>query len=338
MIKKYKFSLIIIILVAILFVLNSKNKSMVYTTNINDVMDTITEITLITNRDGEKYISDLSLLIEKYDKMFSHTNEESDIYRLNHNNSTSVSFETYDIIEKSNELFKETNGAFDITIGAVSNLWNDTFVSGVLPAEDEIKNALDTVDYNSLKSDNHTIIKTINSQEISLGAVAKGYITDRLKDYLDENNIDNALINLGGNIYAKGNNKTGDDWNVGVLDPKSKSSLLTLSVSDKFVITSGNYFRYRDINSKRYHHIIDANNGYPADNELNSVTIVSDNGFLGDALSTSCFLIGYEKSKLLLEKYDVCAIFVTKDNKVYYSQELKKIMEKTAQDYEFIEF
>ena len=338
MIKKYKFSLIIIILVAILFIMNSRNKSMVYTTNINGVMDTITDITLITKQDGKKYIDDVSELIEKYDKMFSHTNEESDIYRLNHNSTTSVSYETYEIIEKSKELFKETNGSFDITVGAVSNLWNDTFEGGDLPDENEIKKALATVDYNSLNLADNNVIKTISSQKINLGAVAKGYIADKLKLYLEENKIDNALINLGGNIYAKGKNQSGKYWNVGVLDPNTKNSLLTLRISDKFVITSGNYFRYRDINSKRYHHIIDAKNGYPADNELNSVTIVSDNGFLGDALSTSCFLVGYEKSKLLLEKYDVCAIFVTKDNKIYYSKELNNSMEKTAPDYEFIEF
>ncbi len=338
MIRKYKFSLILFILVAVLLVMNSLNKSMIYTTNINGVMDTLTEITLITNQDGEKHIDNLSELIEKYDKIFSHTNEESDIYRLNNNDNITVFEETYDIIEKSKELFEETNGSFDITVGAVSKLWNDTFESGVLPDENEIKNALDTVDYNALKFDNNTIIKTIVSQEINLGSVAKGYIADKLKLYLDENNIKNALINLGGNIYAKGKNKNGDDWNIGVLDPKTKNSLLTLRISDKFVITSGNYLRFRDINSKRYHHIIDAKTGYPVDNELNSVTIVSDNGFLGDALSTSCFLLGYEKSKSLLEKYDVSAIFVTKDNKVYYSKELKNLMQNMAQDYEFIEF
>lgn len=337
MIKKYKFSLILFILVAVLLVLNSINKSMVYTTSINGEMDTITEITLITNQDGEKHINSLSELIRKYDKIFSHTNEESEIYRLNHNDINSFSEETYDIIKKSKEFFEVTNGSFDITVGVLSKLWNDTFKSGILPDDNEIKKALSAVGYNSLKTDNNTI-KTLDSQEINLGAVAKGYIADKLKDYIDENNIKNALINLGGNIYAKGNNKNGDDWNIGVLDPKTKNSLLTLRVSDKFVITSGNYLRYIDINSKRYHHIIDAKTGYPVDNELNSVTIISDNGFLGDALSTSCFLLGYEKSKLLLEKYNVGAIFVTKDNKVYYSEKLKRKMQKMTQDYEFIEF
>ncbi len=338
MIKKYKFSLILFILVAVLLVLNSINKSMVYTTSINGEMDTITEITLITKQDGEKHINSLSELIRKYDKMFSHTNEKSEIYRLNHNDINSVSEDTYDIIEKSMEFFEETNGSFDITVGAVSELWNYSFESGILPDDIDIKKALETVGYNTLKTDNHNITKTINSQKINLGAVAKGYIADKLRDYIDENNIKNALINLGGNIYAKGNNKNGDDWNIGVLDPKTKNTLLTLRVSDKFVITSGNYLRYIDVNSKRYHHIIDAKTGYPVDNELNSVTIISDNGFLADALSTSCFLLGYEKSKLLLEKYDVSAIFVTKDNKVYYSDKLKRKMQKMTQDYEFIEF
>lgn len=336
---KRKLSLILIILIALIVIFSYLNKLRVYTATINDALDTITQITLITNDDGSKYIEDITQIINKYDKMFSHTDKESEIYRFNVGEKVSFSKETYDIIKSSEEFFLETQGAFDLTIGAVSALWNKTFENGVLPYDDKIKKALDTVDYSSLIFEDNNIKKTILNQEINLGAVAKGYISDVISNYMIENKIDNGLINLGGNIYAKGRNKDNKKWSIGVLDPlKTDSVLLTLDISDKFVITSGNYLRYADINSVRYHHIVDARSGYPADNELNSVTIISDSGFLADILSTSCFLLGYEESIPLLEKYNVCGIFATKDNKVYYSKELKNSIKKMTDNYDFIEF
>ncbi len=327
---KRKSGIILFILIFLIVCFCYVERDRVYTTTINDMMDTITQIKLITKNDGEKYIDDISEIIRKYDKMFSHTDEESEIYKLNKGEKFDLSEETHDIIKASGEFYDDTYGAFDITIGAVSKLWNKTFENSVLPDENELNKALKTVNYSSL---------SLKDQEINLGAVAKGYIADRVSEYINENKIENALVNLGGNIYAKGKNENNKKWNIGVLDPlETDSVLLTLDISDKFVITSGNYIRYTDIDSVRYHHIIDATTGYPANNELNSVTIISDSGFIGDALSTSCFLLGYEKSKALLEKYSVSAIFATKDNKIYYSKELESSMKKMTDNYEFIEF
>ncbi len=331
--------ILIIFILGVIFTLNYIKVFKVYTSTITDAMDTITNITLIKRADGEKNLADISDIIEKYDDIFSHTKEESELYKLNRGENTDYSQELYDIIKSSEPFIKDTQNTFDLTVGTVSDLWNKTFENGILPDENELNDALKTVDYNSLVFENDIVKKTISTQKINLGAVAKGYIADRISDYLDDNKINNALINLGGNIYAKGRNQNGKKWNVGVLDPADNNSvLLTVEVSDKFVITSGNYLRYADINSKRYHHIIDAKTGYPVDNELNSVTVVSDSGFNGDALSTVCFLLGFEKSKPILEKYNACGIFATKDNKIYYSKDLREQIHKKADNYEFIEF
>lgn len=217
-------------------------------------------------------------------------------------------------------------------------LWNDTFKTGILPESEKIKSELENVGYHNLTLEDN-VVKFDKDLKINLGSVVKGYTTDKIKEHLEKEKVENALINFGGNIYVKGKNKNGKLWNIGVQDPLNNSEvLLSLKLSDKFVITSGNYIRYMDIDSLRYHHIIDAKTGYPVQNELNSVTIISDSGFLGDALSTSCYLVGVENSKMLLEKYDATAVFATKDNKIYYSKELENSLQKISQNYEYISF
>lgn len=312
---------------------------MEYRAHITNVMDTVCDITVITKDDGTKIINDISDLIYKHDEMFSHTNVNSDIYKLNNSIDADISREVYDIIQKCGDFYDDTNGCFDITVGAVAQLWNETFKTHKLPDFEILRSCLDNVSYDSLKFTDEKVEITRKNQKIILGSVAKGYLADRIKEYLDTYNVNDALINLGGNIYLKGKNKSNKLWNIGILDPINENEMLmTVKVKDKFVVTSGNYIRYADIDSVRYHHIIDANTGYPVQNELNSVTIIADSGFIADALSTSCFILGYEKSKELLDKYGVYAVFATNDNKVFFSEELEKSVLKTNDNYEYIPF
>ncbi len=328
--------------VALIVFSNSVKNSREYTTHIEGAMDTATDVTLITNTDGSKVINEITEILNYYDKIFSHTDSGSEIYKINTNETTTgISEDTYDIIKNSKQFYENTGGAFDITIGAVSNLWNETFKNGVLPDDNILLKNLETVGYNNLIFDDEkkTVGVRNKGQEINLGSVAKGYAADKIKVCIDNNKVNNALINLGGNIYAKGKNKNGQKWNIGIADPRENGEVLAiLKLSDKFVITSGNYIRYADIDSVRYHHIINAKTGYPVQNELNSVTIISDSGFIGDALSTSCYLLGFENSKPLLDEYGVDAVFVTKENKVYYSKDLEVSLQKESKNYEYIPF
>ena len=335
------FYLITFAVVALMFFSITTKRQREFSAHIEGVMDTSIDLTLITHTDGEIVIDEISQMLNEYDKKFSHTDSKSEIYIPHNLENISLSDETYEIIKNCEEFYNDTDGSFDITVGMLSNLWNETFKTGILPDEQIIVDCLETVGYDSLVfNDTEKSIKiTKYLQNINLGAVVKGYTADKIKEILEINKVENALINLGGNIYAKGKNKNGDLWNIGVCDPENNDEiLLSLRLLDKFIITSGNYIRYKDIDSVRYHHIIDAKTGYPVFNELNSVTIIADSGFIGDALSTACFLVGFEESKQLLEKYGVLAVFATNDNKIYYSKELEKLIHKVSENYEYIAF
>ena len=339
--RRAVFFLIAFLIMLLMLISNYFNRQMEYTAHIEGVMDTSVDLALITDNDGEKIINEISNLINDFDKRFSHTDSHSEIYKLNNTQEEKLSGEAYELIKGCEEFYNDTDGSFDITVGMLSNLWNETFRTGILPDKQIIADSLKTVGYNSLIFDDSekSIKITKDFQNINLGAVVKGYTADKIKDILETNKVENALINLGGNIYAKGKNKNGDLWNIGVCDPKNNEEvLLSLRLSDKFIITSGNYIRYKDFDSVRYHHIVDAKTGYPVFNELNSVTIIADSGFIGDALSTACFLMGFEESKQLLEKYGVLAVFATNDNKIYYSKELENSIHKISENYEYIAF
>ena len=337
--RNYWFYVLLFVVIGLIAFSILEKQKMEYTTHITGVMDTSSDITVITKADGTKIINDISDLVYMYDEIFSNTNVNSDIYKLNNSIDAEISTEAYDIIQKCGDFYEDTDGCFDITVGAVAELWNETFKTNKLPDFETLRSSMDTVSYESLKFTDEEVEITKKNQKIILGSVVKGYLADRIKEYLDDYKVNDALINLGGNIYAKGKNRSNNWWNIGIQDPVNENEqLMTVKVNDKFVVTSGNYIRCVDIDSVRYHHIIDAKTGYPVQNELNSVTIIADNGFIADALSTSCFILGYEKSKELLEKYGVYAVFATNENKVFYSGEIEKSVKKISKNYEYIPF
>ena len=144
--------------------------------------------------------------------------------------------------------------------------------------------------------------------------------------YLKEEKLESALINLGGNIYVLGNKENNQPFSIGIQDPTKPrgNSIGNIKVSNKSVVTSGIYERYLEKNNKIYHHMLDPHTGYPFDNSLSSVTIISDKSIICDALSTTTFGLGVEKGLKLVESLDgVDAIFITKDKKIYLSNNLK---------------
>lgn len=337
--KKRLGAIILLFACLIIYLVCTSSGNKEYSLHIDAVMDTYADITLITDKNGDKLADNAAQILYDLENKFSHTKKESEISRLNNSHSEEVSEDTYEIIKKSGEITDASKGHFDITVGAVSEEWSKTFENGILPDDNKLSTELESVGYGTIKLENGRVNITKDGQKINLGAIAKGYAADKIKAYLDENDVENALVNFGGNIWVKGRNKKGELWNVGVRNPKSETDiLLSLRVSDKFVITSGNYIRFRDIDSVRYHHIIDAKTGYPTQNNLTGVTVVSDSGFFGDALSTSCFLLGFEEGRKLAESYNVQIIFVTEDNKVYYSSSLEESVKKLSDEYEYIPF
>ena len=162
---------------------------------------------------------------------------------------------------------------------------------------------------------------------IDLGAIAKGYIADQIKSYLLKNKVNSALINLGGNILCVGQ-KNNNPFSIGITDPQNTNhSILSLNINNLSIVTSGTYQRYIEINSKKYHHILNPSTGYCYDNGLSSVTIISKSSLQGDALSTVCFALGKEKGLALLNSIkNVSGCFIDDHNQISYSKNFKKYL------------
>lgn len=255
-------------------------------------------------------------IIQQLDDVISWREDSSAISSLN-KNKVLKSSELAAVVELCNKVSKSSDGAFDITIGNVSNLWGFGTDDERVPTESEIKSALKSVNYETLTVSDG-VITCNNGQFIDLGAVGKGYACDMIYEYLSQTDTEGAVVSVGGSIVAYGNrNKLGDKWRIAIKHPRDEQSFIgTVCIDEGFVSTSGDYERYFIKDGKRYHHLLDARTGYPAENGLTSVTIVSDSGILSDALSTACFVLGVEKGTALAEEYGVSAIFVDENENI----------------------
>ena len=271
--------------------------------------------------------------------------ETSEVTKLNAKAGISaqkLSMDTYSVIDKSVQYSKLTQGALDITIQPIVKLWGIGTDKERIPLKTEIDEKLKLVDYNDIILDakSSTVKLRRTDQAIDLGAIAKGYTADEIKRVLVSNKISSALINLGGNVYAVGNKTDGNSWNIGLQNPLDTRGqyIGTISVTDKSVVTSGNYERFFIQDGKRYHHIYDSKTGYPSESGLISTTIISDNSIDGDALSTSTFIMGLTKGMKLVESIKgVEAIFITADKKVYVTQGLKDNFNLTSKEFTYEE-
>ena len=298
--------------------------------------DTIITITLYGTED-QSLINSCFDIASTYERMFSNNIENSDVSKINQNAGkkyVEVNQETIYLLNKSIEYGKISDGSFDVTIGKLVDLWdisnlskttqNDENIASenIIPPKDDINSILEHVDYSKIKIKDNKVKLMDSMAKIDLGAIAKGYIADKLKEYLMSQGVSSGIISLGGNVLTIGNKTNGSDFSVGIQKPFAEAGELygTLKVTDKSVVTSGIYERYVKIDDKIYHHILDSKTGYPCDNNLYSVTIISDKSVDGDALSTLCFTLGLDKGLELIEKTPgIEAIFITNEMKSYCS-------------------
>ena len=260
-----------------------------------------------------KDIEKIKAVIDGLDDMISWREESSEVAKLNSGESVKIEY-LADVIRQCSEVSALSGGVFDITVGGISQLWNIGEENERIPSDKEIKAELENVGYGKIKLSSDEV-KLSQGVKIDLGAVGKGMACDMIKAYLDRSDMKGAIISVGGSILAWGDyNKAGDKWQVAVAHPRNEGEYLgILSIDEGFVSTSGDYERYFEKDGKRYHHIIDATSGYPAETDLISVTVVCDSGIMSDALSTACFIVGQEKATEILEEYGASAIFVDKD-------------------------
>lgn len=286
---------------------------------------TVVSVTLYGTSD-ETILEDCFLCMNDYEKMLSKTVEGSDIWNINHSEGTAVevSEETAVLLRMADSFSKLSEGAFDLTVAPVVSLWDFTGEEPhTVPSETDIKEALSHVDYQNLTVDGTTVTLLDSAAEVDPGAIAKGFIADRIKSWLLERGVTCGLISLGGNVLTFGSKPDGSPWNIAIRKPfgESSESITTVSFKDgKSIVTSGTYERYFEQDGVIYHHILNPDTGYPVSNGLTSVTILSNSSAEGDALSTACFVLGLEKGMELIESRDgIEALFITEDLNMHKS-------------------
>lgn len=306
-------------------------------------LNTAVQITIYDSQD-KALLDDCLALCDKYELVFSRTNEKSELYKLNHRKDTSdkdpntdrqttpypvsgtadtwhISEDLAALLSEGLDITRESDGAFDIAIAPLTSLWDFTAEDPKVPDDAAIQKALPLCSSDGVTIDGQDITLPSDDIQFDVGAIAKGYIADRLKDFLVKKGVKSAIINLGGNVLCIGSKPDGTPFKVGIQKPFAdrNETEAVMDITGKSVVSSGIYERCFKQDGKLYHHILNPKTGYPYDNSLVSVTIISDQSVDGDALSTTCFALGLEDGLKFAEKKGVQAVFITEDYELHYT-------------------
>jgi len=348
--KIFKHKIIIILALILIFAFtgcNSEGKNeVVNNSKISSsefLLDTHVNITLYGTED-ESIFKKIFEEIERLENILSVHIEGSDLDLLKDNagiKPVKVNEDTIKIIEKSIEYSKLTDGLFDITAGPLIKLWGIGTESAKIPTEDEINEAVNLINYKKIQIDknNSTVFLEDKGMIADLGAIAKGYIADKVEEKLYELGVESAIINLGGNVQLIGAKPDGSLFRIGIQDPdESRGGNIGIYTGrDVTIVSSGDYERFFIEDGVRYHHILNPETGYPAREGIISSTVISNNSSYADALSTSFYILGIEKSfEIAKSMEDINIVLVTEDNKAYVSKELKDRIRLTTEELEVI--
>lgn len=317
-------------------------------TAVDTAMGTVIQQNIYAVREGEYTGEIQERILELEEGILSWRIKSSELYEVNlaagSGESVELSPELSQILEQCLVLSQDTEGAFDVTIGAVARMWDiDGWASGArtgefqAPDSSELKTVLDQCGFQRVKlqfpeDGKPAVISLEEGVSIDLGAIGKGLALDRIREYLEtEASVTGAVISVGGSILTYGEKPDGTPWRVGIMDPFDTSrNLGVLMLTGSFCVsTSGDYERFVETGGVRYHHILDPFTGYPVDNELTSVTVVTDQGMLSDALSTACFVLGRERGLVLAKQYGVEALFVEKDGSIAMTPGMERLYQNT---------
>ena len=306
-------------------------------------LNTAVQITIYDSQD-KALLDDCLALCDRYELIFSRTNENSELYKLNHRKDTSdkdpnadgqttpypvsgtadtwhISEDLAALLSEGLDITRESDGAFDIAIAPLTSLWDFTAEDPKAPDDAAIQKALPLCSSDGVTIDGQDITLPSDDIQFDVGAIAKGYIADRMKDLLVKKGVKSAIINLGGNVLCIGSKPDGTPFKIGIQKPFAdrNETEAVMDITGKSVVSSGIYERCFKQNGKLYHHILNPKTGYPYDNSLISVTIISDQSVDGDALSTTCFALGLEDGLKFAEKKGVQAVLITEDYELHYT-------------------
>lgn len=264
------------------------------------------------------------------ENMMSVNIKHSELSKVNEqafNRDVKLSDDLYYVIDKALYYAKLTDGALDPSIGRAIDAWGIGTSHGKIPETSVTDKYKGLKNYKNIKLNKNTkTIRFLNENiKLDLGAIGKGYAGDEMRRVLKEEKIKSALLNLGGNVVTLGTKINNEKWNIGIRSPKEENPMtISLKASDEVVVTSGNYERYFIKNGVRYHHILDPQTAYPAENGIISSTIITKDGIDADALSTATYILGEEKGKKLIESLDgVEALFIKNNMEIVQTTGLK---------------
>ena len=301
-------------------------------------MDTSMAVT-VSGKESSQVLAQIRKEVDRLEQLLDRTDPDSEVSRLNGagGEAVPVGEELCGLLSMAEEYSAATGDAFDITLAPVSTAWGFTTDSYRLPGREELEALMAHTGMEHITLEGGTAALDPGTQ-IDLGAIGKGYASDKVAEILFAHEVERSSAALGGNVLAWGTRPDGQPWRVGVRDPGKpedpNACLGILELEDAYAVTSGSYERFFEQDGTRYHHILDPATGYPADSGLVSVTIVADsrtedgalakNGAMCDALSTALFVMGEEKAVSFWRSgaYDFDAVLVTADGRVVVTEGL----------------
>lgn len=293
----------------------------------------------ITYQSNENLKPEIEKALAEVDASLSPFNEKSVITHVNKNEAVTLDDHFITVFRLSSEIYKDTEGAFDITVAPLVNAWGFGFKNGITPDRHAIDSLMQFVGFDKVKLQDGKIIKTDDRLMLDCSAIAKGYGVDVVARLLKSKGIDNYMVEIGGEIVASGENPKGAPWRIGVSKPDDDSVSVSneiqgiINISNRAMATSGNYRNFYYKGGKKYAHTIDPKTGCPVQHSILSATVVSDECAKADAYATAFMVMGLDKAKAVLARHkDVMAYFIYSDekgnNKVWYSPSLKANLEE----------
>lgn len=271
------------------------------------------------NRDFSR---DFDSIFKEIESTLSLWDENSMLRKVNRNDTNvvlnKIFIDNFNYAIKAAEL---SDGYFDPTVGPLVSAWGFHFKEGMQMTPEMVDSIRQIVGYKKIKIENGKVLKENPNMTLDFNAVAQGYTTDMIGEFLLTKNVNNFLVDVGGEILAKGNKPDGDLWKVGIEKPsenKESERIVQkiIKLKDKSIVTSGNYRKYVEHDGKRYSHSLDPKTGYPADNNMLSATIICDNTAWADCLASICMVVGLEKAKEIVETQEenIEAFFIYEEN------------------------
>lgn len=260
--------------------------------------------------------------IRRLERLFSVTDEDSEVYALNQTGNAELSADTAEILEQAITLSERTAGAFDPTVYPLVSAWGFTTGEAHVLTREELDVLLPLVGTEHLRLEGAAAALTDGAQ-VDLGGIAKGYTAQKCLELLSEKGVQTAMLSLGGNVQTLGTKPDGTAWVIGIANPEAPSeAIATLTFTGSMaIVTSGGYQRYFDLDGTRYHHILNPETGIPAETGLSSVTILTQDGATADALSTALYVMGMERGiEFWRESNDFEAVFITQSGTIYATE------------------